>query len=95
MKILFTILILVFSVHGVASDCIIDPQKVMVHASSEPLFINSEDQQQGRGLASTSAESHLEFTRSPDQYLEVLKVIPLSEPTVQRSWLEYKVLKEN
>lgn len=78
---------------AMAGDCIIDPQNVMVHGSSEPLFLNSEEK--ARDIASNKAETPVHYTRSPDQYLEVLKVIPVSDPKLQRTWLEYKIMKED
>jgi hypothetical protein len=92
MKIIFFALI---GLCGVASanDCIIDPQKVMVHASSEPLFIAPDDK--AREVASQEGFAPANYSRQPNQYLDVLKTIPNSEPTLQRAWLEYKIMKED
>jgi hypothetical protein len=90
-----TILFALIGLGGVASasDCIIDPQKVMVHASSEPLFITPEEK--AREVASQEGEASAGYSREPNQYLDVLKVIPTSEPTLQRAWLEYKIMRED
>lgn len=89
-----TILFALIGLGGVASasDCIIDPQKVMVHASSEPLFIVPDEK--AREVASQKENAPASFNRQPDQYLDVLKVIPASEPKLHRAWLEYKIMKE-
>lgn len=97
MKIIFLIALIGFSSVASSSvaqanDCIIDPQKVMVHASSEPLFIAPDEKT--RDVASQNGEAGDHYKRKPDEYLEVLKAIPASEPKVHRAWLEYKIMKE-
>lgn len=82
-----------WSTNLAASDCIIDPAKVMVHAASEPIFMSAEERT--REVASQSGGSEKSYSRGHDQYLDVLKAIPFSEPAVHRSWLEYKILKED
>lgn len=78
---------------ALAGDCIIDPQKVMVHASSEPIFMSADEK--ARDVASQPASGESHYSRGHDQYLDVLKVIPFSEPAVHRAWLEYKIMKED
>ncbi len=77
---------------AVASDCIIDPEKVMVHAASEPIFLSDD---KPREVASQDVDGKPHYARGHDQYLDVLKEIPFSEPAVKRSWLEYKIMKED
>lgn len=78
-----------------AGEWIVNPEKVFVHSGSEPLFISDEEDAQ-RGVASPGTDTDRpQFTRQPQQYLEVLKVIPQSDPQVQRAWLDYKILKSN
>lgn len=88
------IAIVLIGLSGVAqaSDCIIDPQKVMVHASSEPLFIAVDEKTREIASKENAPERH---SRTPDQYLDVQKTIPASEPTLKRSWLEYKIMNED
>lgn len=92
MKTILAIIVIGLSSVAQAGDCIIDPQKVMVHASSEPLFIPIDEK--ARELASKKDNAPDHYTRGPNQYLDVLKVIPATEPTLKRSWLEYKIMKE-
>lgn len=73
-----------------AGEWIINPELVVTHSGSEPLFLSEEESH--REVASPQAEDRGRFARQPDQYLEVLKVIPESQPKIQRSWLDYKVL---
>lgn len=81
------------SIKAVANECIIDPEKVMVHAASEPIFLSAEERT--REVASQSGDDGKHFSRGHDQYLDIQKVIPFSEPAVHRAWLEYKILRED
>lgn len=85
------------SLQAQCDEWIIDPEKVMVHSTTEPLFLADEalSQNADRDVSSAKNDELASYSRSPDQYLDVVQTIPSSEPTLQRAWLEYKILKDN
>jgi hypothetical protein len=94
MKKIIILCIAGFASVGVAGDCIIDPSKVVGNITSEPIFMPHEDNV--REIASKIKGGKEEHSvRAPDQYLDVVKNIPFSEPKLNRTWLEYRILKED
>lgn len=67
---------------------IIDPDLMNQDTWAEPYFPSAEE------LAREPSSAPKETVKNADEYLDVVKVIPASEPTVSRAWLEYKILRE-
>ncbi len=73
------------------TDTIIDPELMNQDTWAEPYFPTEEEV-----LREPSSEAvQKEYVKNSDEYLDVLKKIPASEPTTARSWLEYKILHED
>lgn len=72
-------------------NTIIDPELMNHDTWAEPYFPTAEEV-----LREPSSEAvQKEYVKNSDEYLDVLKKIPSSEPTIHRSWLEYKILHED
>lgn len=67
---------------------IIDPDLMNQDTWAEPYFPSAEE------LAREPSSVPRETVKNADEYLDVVKVIPASEPTISRAWLEYKILRE-
>ncbi len=77
-----------------ASDSIIDTDLMNHEVWSEPYF-PSEEELSREPNSEAGAEPAREYVKNADEYLDVLKKIPASEPTITRSWIEYKILHED
>jgi hypothetical protein len=81
-----------------ADDCIIDPNLMNKGVWAEPIF-TAPVQVSSRGPASVEDEEPLvvpsKLEHNPDQYLEVQKSIPRSEPSLSQAWIEHTVLSED
>jgi hypothetical protein len=83
-----------------AGETIIDPELMNQETWAEPYFPSDEEvakmaaadaeRQPSSEVAASDAR-----VKNADEYLGVLKTIPASEPTLSRSWIEYKILHEN
>ena len=73
-----------------ANETIVDPELMNHDVWSEPYFPSEEEISR-----EPSNESPREHIKNNDEYLDVLKKIPASEPTISRNWLEYKIIHEN
>lgn len=89
MKSLFMILLFLQTSIAFADESIIDPDLMNHDVWSEPYFPADEE----LAREPSSEEPH-EYVKSADEYLDVLKKIPTSEPTITRSWIEYKILHQ-
>lgn len=102
--ILTSVLAVMFSLcYAVAGDdCIIDPELMNKGITAEPVWgVEAPPHQPGgRDIASVepaqevSAEAAEKFEKNPSQYLEVLKKIPSTEPSLHRGWFESSILSE-
>lgn len=83
-----------------ASDFIIDSELMNQGTWAEPYFATDEELAQREAAnAARDPSSEVAAAEAPvknaDEYLDVLKSIPASEPTLSRAWIEYKILHEN
>lgn len=83
-----------------ASDSIIDPELMNRETWAEPYFLSAEELAQAEATFSArDPSSEVALNEAPvknaDEFLDVLKAIPSSEPTLSRSWIEYKILHED
>lgn len=99
-KIIFSLFI-VFSAKIFASDTvIIDPDLMNKDVWAEPSFLTGVEaallaaQEAEREPASFAESENLEIVQNSSQYLDVLKVIPNSEPSLSRAAVEYKILNQ-
>ena len=76
-----------------ASQSIIDTELMNHDVWSEPYFPSEEELV--REPSSDGDQPVREYVKNADEYLDVLKKIPASEPTITRSWIEYKILHED
>lgn len=86
-------------------DCIIDPELMNKGITAEPVW-NVEAPVEGqREIASLGVPQEVSapemsegeastVEKNPSQYLEVLKTIPSSEPSLHRGWFEQSILRE-
>ncbi len=95
-KILF-FSILLAGCFGEASDFIIDPELMNQETWAQPHFPSSEElsREPSSEVAMNDEGRNNAPVKNADEYLDVLKSIPASEPTISKAWLEYKVLHEN
>lgn len=86
-KILFTILMSLAVTASASESAIIDPQLMNQDTWSEPVFGNPNEV--SRDVASAKGAP---VEVGPSQYVDIRKVIPSSEPSLPRSWVEHKIL---
>jgi hypothetical protein len=77
-----------------AEDCIIDPQLMNSGTWAEPLF-SAAIPENSREPASAVETVMVKSEKSAEQYLEVQKTIPHSEPSISQAWIEHKIANEN
>lgn len=73
-----------------SEETIIDPSLMNKDVWAEPYFRTPGEAP--RETASAEGGSDMSVEKSPSQYLDVVAQIPFSEPTMTRSWLEWKIL---
>jgi hypothetical protein len=83
-----------------AGDSIIDPDLMNRDTWAEPHFPSDEEVAKMAAVdAARDPSSAVAANEAPvknaDEYLDVLKSIPASEPTLSRAWIEYKILHED
>ena len=83
-----------------AGETIIDPDLMNRETWAEPYFPSDEEvAKMAAADADREPSSVVAANEAPvknaDEYLDVLKSIPASEPTLSRSWIEYKILHED
>ncbi len=91
-KLLLSLSILVFHSFGFAQESIIDPELMNQETWAEPYFPSEEELSREPSSEVVAAQAPV---KNADEYLDVLKTIPASEPTLSRAWIEYKILHEN
>jgi hypothetical protein len=74
-----------------AGESIIDPALMNQETWAEPHF-PSESEREPASQEIAAGEAPV---KNADEYLDILKNIPSSEPTLSRAWLEYKILHED
>jgi hypothetical protein len=91
MKTLFLFLgILLAGSFCLADETIIEPELMNQDTWAEPYFPSQEEM----AREPSSENGAKEYVKNSDEYLDILKKIPVSEPTLSRSWLEYKIMHE-
>jgi hypothetical protein len=98
-KILFTAILLAGCFCN-AGETIIDPELMSQETWAEPYFPSDEEVVRMAAIdAQREPSSEVAANEAPvknaDEYLDVLKSIPSSEPTLSRAWIEYKILHED
>lgn len=83
-----------------AGETIIDPELMNQETWAEPYFPSDEEvakmaAEEAQREPSSKVAANEAPVKNADEYLDVLKNIPSSEPTLSRSWIEYKILHEN
>lgn len=91
-KIIFLIAMVLALSPAWANETIIDPDLMNHDTWAEPYFPTEEEILRE---PSSEAAQKKDYVKNADEYLDVLKSIPASEPTISRAWLEYKILQEN
>ena len=105
MKKIFFSLLLLLSLKSFASDVvpantIIDLELMNKDVWAEASFLTAEEaalqaaEDVERAPASFADSEHLEIVQNSSQYLDVLKVIPNSLPSITRAAMEYKILNQ-
>jgi hypothetical protein len=74
-----------------AEQTIIEPELMNQDTWAEPYFPSEEEM----AREPSSDNGAKEYVKNSDEYLDVLKKIPTSEPSLSRSWIEYKILHED
>jgi len=90
-KYLFLLIVLVGGVAG-AAETIFDTSLMNQETWAEPYFPNEEELLRE---PDSEAMPQKEYVKNSDEYLDVLKKIPASDPSISRAWIEYKILHEN